>query len=239
MNLKNILVYLDKSHHSMVTLELALGLAKQHEAKLTALYIITHKYHEPQHVDTESKRAQIQAEFEMKIGAVGVDAELLVVEMAATGASIAEIVNHHAYYSDLVIIAQTDFGAPDKDTPTGLAEHLILGSGRPVLIVPYVASYKNFATRILVAWKPGRASTRTVSDSLPLLANADAVKVLVVNPLGFVENEGKKLCAHLACHNIKANVVEATSSGVTVGDVLIKRASTEESNLLVMGAYAP
>lgn len=239
MDLKKILVYLDNSHHSMVTLDLAIGLAKRHKARLTALYIITHKHYESQDVDIETKASQVQAEFDEKIGTDGVNAELLVVDMAVTGASVTEIINHQAYYSDLVIVGQTDFGSPDRNTPADLPQHVILGSGRPVLIVPYISSYKDFTSQILVAWKPGRESIRTVNDSLPLLAKADAVKVLVVNPEGSDINEGEMLCAHLASHNINANVVTATSTGSSVGDALIKRASTEGSNLLVMGAYAP
>jgi nucleotide-binding universal stress UspA family protein len=238
MTLKNILVHLDTSHHSTARLNLAIGLAQRHGARLTALHVITHPYYEPLHVDTEARMSQVQAAFKDIIAESGVKAELLTVDWKVTGVSVAEVVNLHAHYSDLVIVGQTDHNAQDRDTPADLPERVVLGSGRPVLIVPYTASYKEFGNRVLVAWKSGREATRAVNDAIPLLALADVVKILVVNPAVPDKNEGEKLCGHLACHDIKAGAEQATATDITVGDVLLNRASVEGSDLLVMGAYA-
>jgi len=238
MPLKNILVYLDNSLHSTARLNLAIGLAQRHQARLTALYIITHPFYEPQHVDTEAKTAQVQAEFNGIIAEAGVKAELLTIDWKVTGVSISEVVNIHANYSDLVIVGQTDHTALDRDTPADLPERVILGSGRPVLIVPYIASYKEFGNRVLVAWKSGRESTRAVNDAIPLLEKAEVVDILVVNSADPARNEGERLCVHLACHDIKAGAELATASDISVGDALLNRASVKSCDLLVMGAFA-
>jgi nucleotide-binding universal stress UspA family protein len=238
MPLKNILIYLDNSHHSTARLNLALYLAQRHQARLTALYIITHPYYEPQHIDTVSKTAQMQAEFNSIITEAGVKAELLTVDWKVTGVNVAEIVNLHANYVDLVIIGQTDNTSQDRDTPADLPERVVLGAGRPVLIVPYTASYKDFGNRVLVAWKSGRESARAVNDAIPFLTQAAVVNVLVVNPADPANSDGEKLCAHLACHDISARAEQTTSDNISVGDVLLNRASVEGSDLLVMGAIA-
>lgn len=238
MALKNILVHLDNSQHSTARLKLAVNLAQKHQARLTALYIITHPYYEPQHVDTDSKTTLVQAEFNAVIADAGVKAELMAIDWKVTGISVTEVVNLHANYSDLVIVGQSDQNSPDKDTPADLPERVILGSGRPVLIMPYTDSYKELGNRVLVAWKSGRESARAVNDAIPLLEKAAAVNILVVNPADPDINDGERLCAHLACHDIAAKAEQATAIGISVGDALLNRASVEGSDLLVMGAYA-
>ncbi len=238
MLLKNILVHLDNSNHSPARLGLAIGLAQKHQARLTALYIITHPYYEPEHADTEVKTDRVQTEFNEKIGGAGVNAELLTVDWKVTGVNVSDIINLHAHYADLVIIGQTGQTSPDRDTPDDLPERVILGAGRPVLIIPYTASYKEFGARVLVAWNSGREAARAVNDAIPLLAQADIVNVLVVNPADPATHEGEKLCIHLACHGINARTEQATATGISVGDILLNRASVEGSDLLVMGTYA-
>lgn len=238
MALKNILVHLDNSQHSTQRLKLAASLAHKHQARLTALYIITHPYYEPQHIDVESRTTLIQAEFNAIIAEAGVTAELIAIDWKVTGVNTTEVVNLYANYSDLVIVGQSDHNSQDKGTPTDLPERVILGSGRPVLIIPYTDSYKDLGRRVLVAWKSGREATRAVNDAIPLLTRADLVNILVVNPEDPAINDGDKLCAHLACHGIAAKAEQATANGISVGDVLLNRASVEGSDLLVMGAYA-
>lgn len=238
MSLKNILVHLDNSHHSPARLDLAINLAQKHQARLTALYIITHPHYEPQHADTKVKSSQVQSEFNAKISAAGLTAELLTIDWQVTGVNVADIINLHAHYSDLVIIGQTCHDSLESDTPNDLPERVILGAGRPVLIIPYTASYKEFGTRVLIAWKAGRESTRAVNDAIPLLAMADVVNILVVNPADPAIHDGERLCAHLACHHINARTEQTSANGISVGDVLLNRAYVEGSDLLVMGTYA-
>lgn len=237
MPLKNILVHVDSSHHSESRLDLAIGLAQKHQARLTALYVISHPFYEPQHVDMEAKAAQVEAAFNEKMSAAGVNAELITVDCKVAGSSAAEVINLHAYCSDLVIIGQMYRSAPDTDTQTDLPERVILGAGRPVLIVPYTDSYKDLGHRVLVAWKSGRESTRAVNDAIPLLAMADVVNILVVNPTDQAKNDVERLCAHLACHDIEARGEQSLATGISVGDVLLNRASDEGIDLMVMGAY--
>lgn len=238
MPVKNILIHLDNSDHSAARLNLAVGLARRHQARLTALYIITHPHYEPQHLDTDVKTKLVQSQFKETVAGGGVEAELLTIDWKVTGISVAEIINQHAYYADLVIIGQADHASRDKDTPADLPERVILGAGRPVLIIPYTASYRECGLRVLVSWKPGREAARAVNDAIPLMAMADVVNVLSVNPTDAEQYDGGKLCVHLASHGIVARAEQTTSTAISIGDVLLNRASVEGSDLLVMGAFA-
>jgi nucleotide-binding universal stress UspA family protein len=51
-------------------------------------------------------------------------------------------------------------------------------------------------------------------------------------------NGEDKLCTYLACHGITARAEQAAAVGISIGDVLLNRASVEGSDLLVMGAFA-
>jgi nucleotide-binding universal stress UspA family protein len=238
MPLKNILVHLDNSDYSAARLSLAAALAQKHQARLTALYIITHPYYEPLHIDTGLKAQQIENQFYEITAATRVQAELLTVDWKVTGTSVAEIINIHAHYADMVIIGQADHASDDKDTPSDLPERVLLGAGRPVLIIPYAGSHQECGTRVLISWKPGREATRAVNDAIPLLALADTVNILAVNPTDEERPEGEKLSLHLACHGVTARAEQTLSTDISIGDLLLNRVSDEGSDLLVMGAFA-
>ena len=238
MPLKNILVHLDISDHAAARLSLAVSLAKKHQARLTALYIITHPYYEPIHIDAGVRTQQIEDQFNEITTVAQIQAELLTIDWQVTGTSVAEIINLHAHYADMVIIGQTDHASDDKDTPSNLPERVLLGSGRPLLIIPYASSCRECGSRVLISWKPGREATRAVNDALPLLALADTVNILTVNPTDAEHYEEEKLSLQLACHGITARAERTICIDFSIGDVLLNRVSDEGSDLLVMGAFA-
>src|SRR5882762_5303677 len=77
----------------------------------------------------------------------------------------------HAYYADLVVIARAE-PAGQTAGPPGLAESLVLTSGRPIIVFPPRSTVSS-VRRILVAWNARREAIRAVSDALPLLVRAD------------------------------------------------------------------
>jgi nucleotide-binding universal stress UspA family protein len=238
MSLKNILVHLDNSDSSAARLNLAARLANKHQARLTALYIVTHQYYEPLNMDTDANIERLRRQFNEIISAAAVEGEFLSVDWKVVGVTVAEIVNLHAHYSDMVIIGQSDHAYGDRDAPSDFPERVLLGAGRPVLIIPYAGSNSECGTRVLVSWKPGREATRAVNDALPLMAPAEAVSVLAMNPTDAEMSEVDKLCAHLACHGITARAKQTITIDVSIGDVLLNHISDEGSDLLVMGAFA-
>jgi nucleotide-binding universal stress UspA family protein len=143
----------------------------------------------------------------------------------------------HAYYADLVIIPRPE-PAGHTAGPPGLAESLVLSSGRPIILFPPRGTVSR-VRRALVAWNATRESIRAVADALPLLVKAEAVEVLVVDPQhqrAHGQEPGADIARHLARHGAQVEV-RRVSSGGDVGRLLLSEAATFNADLLVMGAY--
>lgn len=148
------------------------------------------------------------------------------------------MVNHYATFVDLIVVGQTVYGVKEKSGPDNLPERVVLGSGKPVLIVPYSGAFSAVGDRVLIAWKTGRESSRALSDALPLIRNAEMVNVFEVNPSEKERNDMESLRRFLASHKVQAGVETSSITALGVGDVLLNRVADEGSDLLVMGAYA-
>jgi nucleotide-binding universal stress UspA family protein len=117
---------------------------------------------------------------------------------------------------------------------------MVVGAGRPVLIVPNEGVHSRIGGRIAVAWNGRREATRAAFDALPLLQKAKEVKVLWIDPRSEGEDAGAfaatDLCTALARHGIACEALEAASDG-SVGATLLSRAIEHRADLLVMGCY--
>jgi nucleotide-binding universal stress UspA family protein len=238
MELKDILVVLDYSASSAARLELATNLAKQHGARLTGLYTVAHGFFEPKQNEAANHVDQVQADFIAITSGAGVSADWLSVDKGLIGAGIAETVNQHAYYTDLVVVGQDEPGNVEGSLPGNLPERVVLGSGRPVLIVPYSGNFEKFGEMIMLAWKPGRESTRAANDAMPLFKKATEVRVVEVNSPIADAPQAELLSAHLEQHGVTAKAEHVIVEGISIGDALLNRISDEGDDLLVIGAYA-
>jgi nucleotide-binding universal stress UspA family protein len=149
-------------------------------------------------------------------------------------------VGAHAYYADVVVIAKP---RPDgrTDRAPGLAESLILTSGRPIIVFPSVSTVSRIR-RILVGWNARRESIRAVADAMPALMKAEAVEVLVIDherTAGHGEDPGAEVARHLARRGVKVDTRHLSSAKEKeeVGHLLLSQAATFGADLLVMGAY--
>jgi nucleotide-binding universal stress UspA family protein len=145
----------------------------------------------------------------------------------------------HAYYADLVVIGRPE-PAGQTARPPGLAESLVLSSGRPIIVFPPRSAVSR-VRRILVGWNARRESIRAVADAAPLLARAEVVEVLVVDPerhpSGHGQEPGADIARHLARHGGQVGVRRLSSGKEEVGRLLLSQAAAFSADLLVMGAY--
>lgn len=242
MALADILVHMDSSGGCSARLDVAIILAARFRARLTGLYVITHQYYQPNNDQAETAAIAVRQMFEKKVAQAGIEAEWQCVDWSVIGVGLTEIISHHAHYTDLVIVGQSNATAKDSDVPSDLPERLVLSAGRPVLIVPYAGLFPTVGERVLVAWKAGREATRAVNDALPLLRQARRVDILAINSSETYDDDGASLCAnireHLGRHGISASGERMMVTNVSVGDALLNRVCDEGFDLLVMGAYA-
>lgn len=244
MAIKDILLHLDSSPSCHSRIDLAIQIAKSHGAHLKGLFVLSHSYYAPRHTaaDTEIAR-NIEALFSEKTAAAGISAEWLYVDWSVVGVRMTEIVTLYSYYTDLIITGQPSEDAGSAGVPFDMPERVGLAGGRPLLIVPYTGVFSKEMKRIMVAWKAGRESSRTLHDSLPFLEAGDHVALVTVgSPEGNehgTESDVQKVTAYLARHQITAvhdNILSPPS--FPVGDALLNHACEQKMDLVVMGGYA-
>lgn len=244
MAIKDILLHLDNSASCQTRIDLAIQIAKSHGAHIKGLYVLSHSYYAPRHIGGEAAAAKItEAAFVDKCLAAGVSAEWLYVDWSVVGVGITEIVTLYAYYTDLVIVGQPTQESHGAGLPFDLPERLGLGAGKPLLIVPYAGTFATKVERIMIAWKAGRESSRTVGDAMPFLTKAAHVSVVTVKSpgeeLGSADNDFNKLEEYLSRHQVSPRLDQILAPPLfPVGDILLNHACEQKMDLLVMGAFA-
>lgn len=141
---------------------------------------------------------------------------------------------------DLVVVSQPEEDIDDYDY-TESAVRLVMESARPVLFVPYAGKFDEVGKSVMVAWNGSREATRAVFDALPILRDAENVRLLTADPK---QDEGEEasfatvpLAETLSRHGVKCESGLTYLGSLGVGDEILARLSDQGSDLLVMGAY--
>jgi nucleotide-binding universal stress UspA family protein len=247
VNYKSILVHLDNGARAAARLEIAVKLARQHNAHLVGLHALT-LFSLPSYalaeagnsiLDFQRRSAAESAQRARTLFTRAVESEgLPSTEWRQSSDDALEAVALHARYADLVVVGQADPG-DDGGVAPEFPAMLTLAAGRPVMIVPYVGRFETVGKRILVAWNAGRESTRALTDALPQLRLADTVSVVAFNPRGPDHGQvpGADIGLYLARHGVPVEVSHYRAEDIDTGNQLLSRAADLGSDLIVMGAY--
>jgi nucleotide-binding universal stress UspA family protein len=237
MALKDILVHMDSTARCAVRLEAAVHLAQRHGARLTGLYVLTHTPYASRSAAADDQAETAQALFHEQAGVAGVTAEWRRVDWRVVGTTMGEVITRYAYCTDLVVVGQTGSGRTGRAAGDGIAERVILGSGRPVVTVPYAGSFSGIGQRIMVAWKAGRESTRALNDALPLLRAASEVTLATISEPGDDTTDSSGICDHLKRHGVPVRPENTLASTLPPADALLNLVSEQGIDLLVTGAF--
>lgn len=256
MTFKDILVHVDAGPRTKTRLAAAVGLARQHDAHLTAVGIIEMPNAEyfygsvmplaglapAQVVDRIKERAVIEmgpveTSFRELLQREGLQGEWRLIE-----GDPPTILAVNARYADLTIVGQTDPELPARGAShDAIITTTLMSSGRPVLAIPFAGEFPQIGERILVAWNAGREATRAVNDALPLLKKAKAVTILAINPRQGATGHGERVSAdialHLARHGVRAEAAHTVAEGIADGETLLSFASDVGADLIVAGGY--
>jgi len=176
----------------------------------------------------ETLLAQAHAEAE----AQGLDLTTSVAKVQP--AMLGEVAAGHARYFDMVLLGWTR-GHPGVRM---VAEALLLGSGRPIMLVPDEMPVQRFG-RVSIAWDGSRVAARAVSDARVLLERADEVSVITVTDEKPLKEEaaGERLAENLRKSGLKAQFSAVRAEDGPIAETLQRHAVELGTNLLVMGGY--
>ncbi len=173
--------------------------------------------------------ARLQQRFEAALAELAPDVAWRAVEGDPAVAAL-----QAARTSDLVVAPQSDLHGLDLLEPD-LAEHLAMGAGVPVLILPRGGWKADLGRRVLIAWNGSRQATRAVHDALPLLAHADGVTLLTVGEEA--AESAEEAIAMLTRHELEVTGEQVAEVGEPLGAFLLRKAAEHGCDTLVMGAY--
>lgn len=146
-----------------------------------------------------------------------------------------DIVASAGRLADLVILARP---LPNRDVPSPVTVNAaILDTGRPLLLAP-PAPPSHIGRTIAVFWNGSPQAARAVFFALPFLKRAGRVSVLAAREEE-TATPAQGLVEYLAKHEVEAGarVFSAGGPGTDVGRGLLAEAEKEGADLVVMGAF--
>jgi nucleotide-binding universal stress UspA family protein len=249
MSFKTILVHVDDVETCKARLDAAVQLALDCQAQLVGLYLVPA-------IDQSSVAAMMlptdlverrvreiadaQRAAEDVFRRTAADAGLAAVDWRAPAGSPIAAAVAQGRCTDLFIVGQRN--PPGYMFAEELVTTVMLETGRPILVVPYIGARPTIGQNVLVAWDGGREATRAVADAMPMLERARRVTVIAVGReaderIGASLAE-TPLAGWLRQHGVKVDFVRDDVSDVTTGEWLLSRAADLGSDLMVMGGYA-
>jgi nucleotide-binding universal stress UspA family protein len=153
---------------------------------------------------------------------------------SASVALLGESAAVEARYFDLVLLGW-EAGNPTART---MAEGVIFGSGRPVILLPDRAAVDTI-DHIAIAWDGSRVAARALADAAPLLEQASRISVLtVVDEKSLQQRDiAEHLADGLRKRGVAAEGFSITAKDRAIGDSLQEHAIERGARLLVMGGY--
>lgn len=239
MNLKDILVHIDDRATCDERMQVAIQLAQTQKAHLTGIYVINQMYFAHHRKDYVARAEKARQAFAKKAEAAGIPCDWIQVDCQTSRLDLINAINIHAHYHDLLVLSQTDTSADNQGIPENLPEKAVLGSGRPVLIVPYAGQYRQEYRKILLAWRGGPESCRALHDAMPVLRRAKQVRVVTVHGPGGDEayqSHDADICHHMARYDLPLTCEKRVSGDLSIGDLLLNLCTDHGVDLLVMGA---
>lgn len=240
---KSILLHLDTSPSTEQRVQVAGRVAELFDAQVTALYCVTPallRY--PFALEGAATALSMMDEFDRECKN---KAQEMFDRACAGSARLkwAESKNgppwefiRWSFYTDLIILGQHEGGHLLTDElPFDFLPTVVIDSGRPALILPYIGSSDSIGHTVLVAWKETREAARAVSAALPWLHRAKAVHVVSYEKESHLSLQTLNIL--LKAHGIVATLHQGGAESGNTGENLLSMTTTLGADLLVMGCY--
>ncbi len=246
---KDIMVHLDGSAEDEIRLEYGQALATAGQTHLIGIFTnLLPDLTIPMPMDGGAAAMQVLAELDERARRDGDATATRLTERLAglqvphelrrldeTYGVLSEKVAELARCADL-FIATRPHREPDITDWSDLAEAVLFGSGRALLLVPPGRHRQGPIRTVLVAWNGSREAARALREGLSFIEQAARTIVLVVDPPEDSE-PWNEVELHLARHGVVADVVSTESGDRGIGEVILDEAKRLSADLVIMGGY--
>jgi nucleotide-binding universal stress UspA family protein len=190
--------------------------------------------------ELEEARSAAVAQLEATCARIAADAAETTIRTEIVVARLyeeADVICRVARTRDITLVPIGPAVEGDRD----LAETVLFGSGRPVLVYPEsqeISPAALFGT-VAIAWDCSARAARAVADALPILRRARQVRIFTA--LGekpqAVKGAARDLVRHLEAHGVDAGVDERLAHEDSIGHRLADYVAAAQLDLLVMGGF--
>ncbi len=138
---------------------------------------------------------------------------------------------------DLNIVAQPDSSNPSQTD--FLSEAILFGSGRPMLMIPYINRGTFRMDRVLICWDGKAPAARAVHNAAPFLRKAKTIDVVAINEHEEAAGAASlsALVAHLTRRDLPVTSHRLTADTSNIHNTILSLAADNDSDLIVMGGY--
>ena len=151
----------------------------------------------------------------------------------------ADVAAAYCRLADLVV-----FSGPEpkfSDPKISAFTAVLMNTGRPTVFVPEADASGKLGDRISIAWDGSTEAANAVKGAMPFVECADSVNIVNVHQPGdesnLQESIKETLGSYLRLHSISYSEDFVESIEGSIGSTILERATENDSDLLVMGAY--
>lgn len=250
---KRILVVLDSDADTPVAIDTAITIAKRHRATVTGLALVSteeidkdtagggigsmyyaEKMREELKTEVRTKAQELLQEFRARIDAAGVSHTD---DHVGEGEAV-EVITQDMLTHDLLVSGnRSHFYYADPDRRTHSIAQVVEEGAAPVLIVTPTFSD---VERVLVAYDgsaPGARAMHEFAHLVPFGRDLEMEVVHVASDKDRSENILRRARAYLIAQGFE-NVLTTTLSGSNASETLLSHAASQDTDLIVTGAYA-
>jgi len=219
------------------------GIAFIYDAYIPLVYPLMSYGEAPAEVKDALKREKVALakeaadRFTKATSLAGVSAELLT--LGTTFAGSVDQFGRIARRFDLAIIGQVE---PQTNAyESNIAEGALFGSGRPMIIVPYIQKAPFKLDRVMACWDGSAPAARAIADAMPLFERAGRIELVTVTKERGKQDdmEGADMGRHLARCGLKVDVQRIVKGHMDVAETLLAHAAGTGTgaDLIVMGGH--
>jgi nucleotide-binding universal stress UspA family protein len=238
-------VHVDGTAAGRRRVSLAVDLAKRADARLSGLHVTPSPEVPPRY--KPSRVAEVAATISgylaadaQAAAAFGEETKKCRVETSwhEAAGDVVEGICKRARYADLVILGQYECQGAAEAHPLPVAHSVVLGCGRPVLVVPADIGASSFA-RAAIAWDGSRAAVRAVHDALSVMRLLHSVEIVeIIDGAAHDDLDAERLSAHLSRHGIHTKPEILRSGTANEHETLREQLGHGHYDLVIMGAYS-